>query len=442
MLPPLLRLARRGGNGPGRAGRGARRRRAERARRADPACSSRPRSTAASAKRPDRRDRAGCGRAVRAVVFDLWETLVDWPRAESGSSGAAGRSCSVSPSSDSTSSGTTSPPTDLRERPLAPAGGSQLCAAVGSDADVEELIRSRRELTRRALVPREGVVETLAELRRLGLRLGLITNCTEDVVDVWADGPLAHSFDACVFSCSVGCEARARGSTRSRPTRSASHRPDCLFVGDGANDELRRSRSRRDDLCSRPPPGRGAPLGRAGRLGGAEDHVDRAGGRAGARVVTLEQRAVPDVLGPGLDVVFCGINPGRASAARVPLRQPTQRLLAAAPRRRLHAAALWTGRAARTPRSEHRRDQRGPPDDARLGGSPPRRLRRGRGAARAACAGPSPTRDRVRRQGGLSRNVRGAPSSWSAGAPPRRHAAVRAAVDVAGQRGRAVGGAA
>jgi double-stranded uracil-DNA glycosylase len=25
--------------------------------------------------------------------------------------------------------------------------------------------------------------------------------------------------------------------------------------------------------------------------------------------------AVPDVLGPGLDVVFCGINPGRASAA-------------------------------------------------------------------------------------------------------------------------------
>jgi TDG/mug DNA glycosylase family protein len=27
------------------------------------------------------------------------------------------------------------------------------------------------------------------------------------------------------------------------------------------------------------------------------------------------QDAVPDILGPGLDVVFCGINPGRASAA-------------------------------------------------------------------------------------------------------------------------------
>ena len=31
--------------------------------------------------------------------------------------------------------------------------------------------------------------------------------------------------------------------------------------------------------------------------------------------MTLGQRAVPDVLGPGLDFVFCGINPGRASAA-------------------------------------------------------------------------------------------------------------------------------
>jgi double-stranded uracil-DNA glycosylase len=28
-----------------------------------------------------------------------------------------------------------------------------------------------------------------------------------------------------------------------------------------------------------------------------------------------KQSAVPDVLGPGLDVVFCGINPGRVSAA-------------------------------------------------------------------------------------------------------------------------------
>ena len=32
-------------------------------------------------------------------------------------------------------------------------------------------------------------------------------------------------------------------------------------------------------------------------------------------MIPVEESAVPDVLGPGLRVVFCGINPGRASAA-------------------------------------------------------------------------------------------------------------------------------
>ena len=34
----------------------------------------------------------------------------------------------------------------------------------------------------------------------------------------------------------------------------------------------------------------------------------------GERVATTAPSAVPDVLGPELEVVFCGINPGRFSA--------------------------------------------------------------------------------------------------------------------------------
>jgi double-stranded uracil-DNA glycosylase len=40
----------------------------------------------------------------------------------------------------------------------------------------------------------------------------------------------------------------------------------------------------------------------------------RAGGSQESANIPTGQSAVPDVLGPGLDVVFCGINPGRASA--------------------------------------------------------------------------------------------------------------------------------
>ena len=58
---------------------------------------------------------------------------------------------------------------------------------------------------------------------------------------------------------------------------------------------------------------------------GLDAHTGQASGAALSAVpaprrltspaVQPEASAVPDVLGPGLDVVFCGINPGRASAA-------------------------------------------------------------------------------------------------------------------------------
>jgi TDG/mug DNA glycosylase family protein len=80
---------------------------------------------------------------------------------------------------------------------------------------------------------------------------------------------------------------------------------------------LRRLGSDRLDRAARAPP---APL--------LDDRVRRGhsqasrraarpacGGRGRGRVATSAPSDVPDVLGPGLDVVFCGINPGRVSAA-------------------------------------------------------------------------------------------------------------------------------
>lgn len=175
---------------------------------------------------------------LRAVVFDLWETLVDWPRAESENVRRRW----------SELLGITLDELDrlwyepaayrLRESgPLAPAVRA-LCAAAGSELDVEELIVLRRELTRRALVPRDGVLETLAELRDRGLRTGLITNCTEDVPEVWDESSLAGSFDACVFSSSVGCVKPDRRIYELACAELAVPPQTCLFVGDGANEEL------------------------------------------------------------------------------------------------------------------------------------------------------------------------------------------------------------
>ena len=70
---------------------------------------------------------------------------------------------------------------------------------------MRDLLELRRSFAREVLSrPREGVVQTLRELRTRGLRTGLITVCSEDAVDVWPETPFAGLFNAEVFSCSCG----------------------------------------------------------------------------------------------------------------------------------------------------------------------------------------------------------------------------------------------
>ena len=99
--------------------------------------------------------------------------------------------------------------------------------------------------------------------------------------------------------------------------------------------------------------------------------------RGRGRVADGTPSAVPDVLAPGLDVVFCGINPGRVSAAAdahfANPRNDFWRLLHAA---RLHAAALRAVGAVRA---------------ARRRASASRTRRTARRPARATCAAATST---------------------------------------------------
>jgi putative hydrolase of the HAD superfamily len=104
---------------------------------------------------------------------------------------------------------------------------------------MREFLELRREWTRGILArPREGVVETVQELRRRGIRTGLITVCSEDVVDVWPETPFAGLFDAEVFSCSCGLRKPDPQIYRLALEQLGVDAAAALFVGDGANDEL------------------------------------------------------------------------------------------------------------------------------------------------------------------------------------------------------------
>ena len=171
---------------------------------------------------------------TRAVVFDLFETLVDYDDRRSREfSASAARLCGRDPGEfhDIWIEGR-----PVRETgPMAP-----YLASLGvREVEVRHLLELRRKWTRGILErPRDGVVETLQELRRREIRTGLITVCSEDVADVWEETPFAGLFDAEVFSSSCGFRKPDPRIYRLALGELGVEPSEALFVGDGANDEL------------------------------------------------------------------------------------------------------------------------------------------------------------------------------------------------------------
>ncbi len=179
---------------------------------------------------------------VRAVVFDLWDTIVDF---DVDASDALNRRIAdrlAVPYERFAETWYSEEAFRARQvGPLAPCF-TAACEALGVEADVGELVGWRIELTRRALVPRDGLLHTLAELRERGLAIGLISNCSEEVADVWADTSFARFFDHAVFSATARLAKPDPAIYRLATQGLGVELADCLFVGDGANDELRGAR--------------------------------------------------------------------------------------------------------------------------------------------------------------------------------------------------------
>jgi putative hydrolase of the HAD superfamily len=178
----------------------------------------------------------------RAVVFDLWHTLAFWPEAESRELRRRwAATLGVEPEliddlwfADGAY--------ERRETGPIAAVVADVHAALGSDAGVDEVVAWRVEIARRALVPVPGAVESLRELRARGLRLGLISNCTEEVALVWDESPFAGLFDVAAFSATAGCMKPDRRIYEHVLAGLGVPASEVLFVGDGANDELEGAR--------------------------------------------------------------------------------------------------------------------------------------------------------------------------------------------------------
>jgi putative hydrolase of the HAD superfamily len=176
--------------------------------------------------------------APRAVIFDLWGTLipVNWERWQSAF-GSIADALGV--------------PHERFER--AWRGGYQqrlvsdlhasvekVCAELGVTREdaIEVAFRLRVEMHRDTFSPREDAASTLRELRARGYKTGLVTNCSSEIPELLNESALAGLFDVEVFSAVSGVRKPDRAIYELATTRLDVEPRLCLYVGDGDDHEL------------------------------------------------------------------------------------------------------------------------------------------------------------------------------------------------------------
>lgn len=112
------------------------------------------------------------------------------------------------------------------------------CGAEPDERQVQHAAAVRRAGQRSYLRLRAETVPTLQALRRRGLAIGLVSDCTHELVEEWPALPTARLVDQAVFSVVEGVKKPDPEIFGRVCTRLGVAPEDCLYVGDGDSREL------------------------------------------------------------------------------------------------------------------------------------------------------------------------------------------------------------
>jgi putative hydrolase of the HAD superfamily len=112
-------------------------------------------------------------------------------------------------------------------------GGSPSAAQIAAACAVR---LANEEVDTRAL--RDDAEATVSTLHNAGCRLGLISDCTHELPEIWPSLPIARYFNATVFSVEIGVRKPHLDTYRAVTEALGVDPSDCLYVGDGGSNEL------------------------------------------------------------------------------------------------------------------------------------------------------------------------------------------------------------
>jgi putative hydrolase of the HAD superfamily len=113
----------------------------------------------------------------------------------------------------------------------------ELGVAVEKDM-VEKAALVRYGLTRDSMVPLPGAIDTLSSLKKQGIKIGLVSDCSSEVPNVWPDSLFNSIFDITVFSCTEGVKKPDPQIYLLAVDKLGVNLEDCLYIGDGSSNEL------------------------------------------------------------------------------------------------------------------------------------------------------------------------------------------------------------
>ena len=116
-----------------------------------------------------------------------------------------------------------------------------VCRELGIETDkdmVKKAALIRYSLTKDTLIPLPGVIDMLSSLKKQGRKIGLVSDCSSEVPNIWPDTPFESIFDITVFSCTEGVKKPDPQIYRLAAEKLDVNPEDCLYIGDGSSNEL------------------------------------------------------------------------------------------------------------------------------------------------------------------------------------------------------------